>query len=94
MQLKAEILKLRTYPIPEPWCSFLMRKGMTHTIEGEFVFYVWPEVNEDMNPLILTDRDLLPGGLTRAVYNTRLERMRKEIKSAIGVWEDTNVPIN
>ena len=77
-RLKAEILKLRTYPIPEPWCSLLMREKLTYMIQGEFIFFIHPQINEDMKPLTVSDRDLLPGGLTRDVYNKRLDRIKKE----------------
>ena len=82
-QLRAEILKLRTYPIPEPWCSCLMRKGVTHMIEGEFIFFVHPRIMEDMRPLNLSDRDILPGGLTRQDYNSRMNRINMESALAI-----------
>ena len=72
-QLKAEMLKLRTYPIPEPWCSYLMREELTHMIKGEFIFFVHPGI-EDMRPLNLSDRDILPGGLTRQEYDSRMKR--------------------
>ena len=36
-QLRAEILKLRTYPIPEPWGSHCMREELTHLMKGEFI---------------------------------------------------------
>ena len=77
-QLRAEILKLRTYPIPEPWCSHCMRKGLTHLIKGEFVFFVHPGIEEDMIPLNLCDRDILPGGVTRQEYDSRMNRMNME----------------
>ena len=79
-RLKAEILKLRTYPIPEHWCSNLMREKLTHKIKGEFVFFVCPELDEDIIPLIVCVRDLLPGGLTRKEYKKRLSRVEKEFE--------------
>ena len=82
-QLKAEILESRTYPIPEPWCSHCMRKGLTHWIEGEFIFFVHPGIEEDMRPLNLSDRDILPGGLTRQEYDSRMNRMERESPIAI-----------
>ena len=46
-------------------------------IKGEFIFFVWAQVNEDMKPLIVSDRAQLPGGLTRDEYNKRLDRINK-----------------
>ena len=89
-QLQAEILKLRTYPIPEPWCSQCMREGLTHLIKGEFIFFVHPGIEEDMRPLKLSDRDILPGGLTRQEYDTRLSRVTTEIAIAIEELEARN----
>ena len=86
-RLQAEILKLRTYPIPEPWCSLLMRKKLTYMMKGEFIFFIHPQINEDMKPLKVSDRDLLPGGLTRDEYNQRLGRMDNEIITK-KVWEE------
>ena len=77
-QLQAEILKLRTYPIPEPWQSEAMREGLTHIIEGEFVFYVHPGLMEEMKPLEPSEVDPLPGGLTRQDYDKRLMRLYEE----------------
>ena len=82
-QLRAKILKLRTYPIPEPWCSHAMRVELTHLIKGEFIFFVHPGIEEDMRPLRLSDRDILPGGLTRQDYNLRMNRMKRESTTAI-----------
>ena len=82
-QLRAEILKLRTYPIPEPWGSHCMRKELTHLIKGEFIFFVHPGIEEDMRPLKLSDRDILPGGLTRQEYDSRMNRMNMESTTAI-----------
>ena len=87
-QLKAEILKLRTYPIPEPWCSECMRKGLTHMIKGEFIFFVHPSINEDIRQLKLSERDLLPGGITREQYDHRLNRLNMEIGIAMIKLED------
>ena len=89
-QLQAEILKLRTYPIPEPWCSYCMREGLTHVIKGEFIFFVHPGIEEDMKPLKLSDRDKLPGGLTRQEYDTRMNRINMEIAIAIEELEARN----
>ena len=89
-QLQAEILKLRTYPIPEPWCSYVMRRGLTHMIKGEFIFFVHPGIEEDMRPLNLSNRDLLPGGISRLEYDTRLNRVNIETALAIGKLEDNN----
>ena len=89
-QLQAEILKLRTYPIPEPWCSQCMREGLTHLIKGEFIFFVHPGIEEDMRPLKLSDRDILPGGLTRQEYDTRINRVNTEIAIAIEELEARN----
>ena len=86
-QLRAEILKLRTYPIPEPWCSFCMREGVTHMIKGEFIFFVHPGIMEDMRPLNLSDRDILPGGLTRQEYSSRMNRLSTELTIAKGKLE-------
>ena len=77
-QLRAEILKLRTYPIPEPWCSHCMRKELTYLMKGEFIFFVHPGIEEDMRPLKLSDRDILPGGLARHEYDSRMNRMKRE----------------
>ena len=89
-QLRAEILKLRTYPIPEPWCSRAMRVGMTHLIEGEFIFFIHPGIEEDMRPLNLTERDTLPGGLTRQEYDVRMDRLNMDIALAIEELETRN----
>ena len=78
IQLRAEILKLRTYPIPEPWGSHCMRVELTYLMKGEFVFFVHPGIEEDMRPLKLSDRDILPGGLTRQEYDSRMNRMKRE----------------
>ena len=48
IKLRAEILKLRTYPIPETWCSHCMRVELTHLMKGEFIFFVHPGIEEDM----------------------------------------------
>ena len=77
-QLRAEILKLRTYPIPEPWCSHCMRKELTYLMKGEFIFFVHPGIEEDMRPLKLSDRDILPGGLARQEYDSRMNIMKRE----------------
>ena len=82
-QLRAEILKLRTYPIPEPWYSHCMRKGLTHKIKGEFIFFVHPGIEADIRPLKLYDRDILPGGLTCQEYDSRMNRMNRESTKAI-----------
>ena len=84
-QLRAEILKLRTYPIPEPWGSHCMRVELTYLTKGEFIFFVHPGIEEDMRPLKLSDRDILPGGLTRQEYDSRMNRMKRE--SAIAIEE-------
>ena len=89
-RLKAEILKLRTYPIPEPWCSLLMRVKLTYMMKGEFIFFIHPQINEDMKPLKVSDRDLLPGGLTRDVYNQRLDRIINESITAKEEMEISN----
>ena len=83
IQLRAEILKLRTYPIPEPWGSHCMRVELTYLMKGEFVFFVHPGIEEDMRPLKLSDRDILPGGLTRQEYDSRMNRMKRESTTAI-----------
>ncbi|KAI6649188.1 hypothetical protein LOD99_11557 [Oopsacas minuta] len=90
LRLKAEILKMRTYPIPEPWCSCCMRKEMTHLIEGEFIFYVDPEIKEDMKPVNPSKRDLLPGGITRQEYDMRLNRLNMEYAIARDELETRN----
>ena len=82
-QLRAELLKLRTYPIPEPWCSRTMRIGMTYIIQGNFIFFVHPRIKEDMRPLKLSERDLFPGGKERNEYDTRLNRLYKECEFVI-----------
>ena len=83
IQLRAEILKLRTYPIPEPWGSHCMRVELTYLMKGEFIFFVHPGIEEDMRPLKLSDRDTLPGGLTRQEYDSRMNRMKRESTIAI-----------
>ena len=83
IQLRAEILKLRTYPIPEPWGSYCMRVELTYLMIGEFIFFVHPGIEEDMRPLKLSDRDILPGGLTRQDYDSRINRMKRESTIAI-----------
>ena len=37
-QLRAEILKLRTYPIPEPWGSHCMREELTYVLNLRLLF--------------------------------------------------------
>ena len=83
IQLRAEILKLRTYPIPEPWGSHCMRVELTYLMKGEFIFFVHPGIEEDMRPLKLSDRDILPGGLNRQEYDSRMNRMKRESTTAI-----------
>ena len=83
IQLRVEILKLRTYPIPEPWGSHCMRVELTYLMKGEFIFFVHPGIEEDMRPLKLSDRDILPGGLSRQEYNSRMDRMNMESTTAI-----------
>ena len=78
IQLRVEILKLRTYPIPEPWGSHCMRVELIYLMKGEFIFFVHPGIEEDMRPLKLSDRDILPGGLTRQEYDSRMNRMKRE----------------
>ena len=82
-KLKSEILKLRTYPIPEPWCSKGMQKGLIHMLENNFIFPVHPELMEEMRPLKLSDWDLLPGGISREEYDSRLKRMENESETAV-----------
>ena len=89
-ELRAEILKLRTYPILEPWCSYCMRKGLSHLMQGEFIFLVYPGIEEDMRSLKLSDRDILPGGITRQEYGTRMNRLSMESAIAIEELEDRN----
>ena len=89
-ELRAEILKRRTYPILEPWCSYCMRKGLSHLMQGEFIFLVYPGIEEDMRPLKLSDRDILPGGITRQEYGTRMNRLSMESAIAIEELEDRN----
>ena len=90
IQLRAEILKLRTYPIPEPWGSHCMRVELTYLMKGEFIFFVHPGIEEDMRPLKLSDRDILPGGLTRQEYDSRMNRMKRESMIAIGELKARN----
>ncbi|KAI6656750.1 hypothetical protein LOD99_16053 [Oopsacas minuta] len=90
LRLKAEILKMRTYPIPEPWCSKCMRKGMKYFIDGEFIFYVDPEIEEEMKPVNPSKRDLLPGGITRQEYDMRLNRLNMEYAIARDELETRN----
>ena len=90
IQLRAEILKLRTYPIPEPWGSHCMRVELTYLMKGEFIFFVHPGIEEDMRPLKLSDRDILPGGLTRQEYDSRMNRMKKESTIAMGKFKARN----
>ena len=42
-----------------------------------------PGIEEDMRPLKLSDRDILPGGLTRQEYDSRMNRMKGESTIAI-----------
>ena len=76
-QLRTEILKLRTYPIPEPWGSHCMREELPHLIKSEFIFFVRPGIEEDMIPLKSSDRDNLPGGLTRQEYDPKMNRLKR-----------------
>ncbi|KAI6648822.1 Proteinase T-like [Oopsacas minuta] len=41
-----------------------------------------PEIKEDMKPLNLSERDLLPGGITRQEYDKRLDRFTTEYAKA------------
>ena len=91
MQLRAEILKLRTYPIPEPWGSHCMRVELTYLMKGEFIFFVHPGIEEDMRPLKLSNRDTLPGRLTRQEYDSRMKRMKRESTIAIEALKAKNV---
>ena len=90
IKLRAEILKLRTYPIPEPWGSHCMRVELTHLMKGEFIFFVHPGIEEDMKPLKLSDRDILPGGLSRQEYDSRMNRMKRESTIKIEELEAKN----
>ena len=91
-QVKIEIFnKQSEYPIPEPWCSKVMTKGLKHIIESNFIFTVWSELSKEMKPLNLSDRDLLFGGLTRQKYNIRLDRVRAESDIAIEKLRARNV---
>ena len=90
IQLRAEILKLRTYPIPDPWGSHYMRVELTYLMKGEFIFFVHPRIEEDMKPLKLSDRDILPGGLTRQEYDSRMNRIERESAIAIEDLKDRN----
>ena len=90
IQLRAEILKLRTYPIPEPWGSHCMRVELTYLMKGEFIFFVHPGIEEDMRPLKLSDRDILPGGLTRQEYDSRMNRVKRESAEAIEELKSRN----
>ena len=90
IQLRAEILKLRTYPIPEPWGSHCMRVELTYLMKGEFIFFVHPGIEEDMRPLKLSDRDILPGGLTRQEYDSRMNRLKRESTTAMGKFKARN----
>ena len=56
-------------------------------IRGEFNFFVHPAIEEDMEPMDLSERDMLPGGLTRQEYDSRLNRVNTEIALAIGELE-------
>ena len=91
IQLRAEILKLRTYPIPEPWGSHCMRVELTYLMKGEFIFFVHPGIEEDMRPLKLSNRDTLPGRLTRQEYDSRMKRMKRESTIAIEALKAKNV---
>ncbi|KAI6655627.1 hypothetical protein LOD99_2125 [Oopsacas minuta] len=90
LRLKKEILKMRNYPIPEHWCSKVMKEGLTHVIEGEFIFYVDPEIEKDMKPIKPSKRDLLPGGITRQEYDLRLNRLKMEYAIARDELETRN----
>ena len=89
--LRAEILKLRTYPIPEDWQSEAMRDGLTHVIKGEFVFHVDRSLMEEMEPLEPWEINPLPGGLTREEYDTRLLRLYKDCEPIYQQLEARNV---
>ena len=91
MQLKNKILQLRTYPIPEPWCSQCMKEELIDGLEGNFVFSVCPELLEEMKPLKLSERETLPGGIAREEYDTRLDRIDKESTTALEELEARNV---
>ena len=91
IQLRAEILKLRTYPIPEPWGSHCMRVELTYLMKGEFIFFVHSGIEEDMRPLKLSNRDTLPGRLTRQEYDSRMKRMKRESTIAIEALKAKNV---
>ena len=59
-------------------------------IEGEFIFYVNPEIEEDMKPVNPSERDLLPGGITRQEYDTRMNRLNLEYAIASDELETRN----
>ena len=89
-QLKAEILKLRTYPIPEPWCSECMRQGMAHIFRDKFIFFTHPGIEEEMKPLNLYERDTLPGRITQMEYLTRMGRLLMESTNVRAELEKRN----
>ena len=52
-------------------CSYLLRRG-GNLIKGEFIFFVHPGI-EEMSPLNLSERGILPGGFTTSSkYYSRL----------------------
>ena len=59
------------------------REELTHLMKGEFIFFVHPRIEGDMRPLKLSDRDILPGRLTRQEYDSRMNRMKRESTIAI-----------
>ena len=63
---------------------------LIYLMKGEFIFFVHPGIDEDMRPLKLSDRDILPGGLTRQEYNSRMNRMKTESTIAIGELKARN----
>ncbi|KAI6653164.1 hypothetical protein LOD99_3691 [Oopsacas minuta] len=90
IKLKAEILKMRTYPIPEPWCSDCVKNGLRHAIDGEFIFYLDPDIEEGMKPVNPSKRDILPGGISRQEYDTRMNRLDMEYAIARDTLESMN----
>ena len=60
-----------------------MREELTHLMKSEFIFFVRRGIEEDMRPLKSSDRDILPGGLTRQEYDSRMNRLKRVSTIAI-----------
>ena len=60
-------------------CSYLLRQG-GNLIKGEFIFFVHPGI-EEMSPLNLSERGILPGGFTTSSkYYSKLVCLKSSLE--------------